>query len=207
MSLSPLLNSETISIDNHGRGVPINIDDRAVHLHKRFNERSSKNGNAEVRIPLNGGEIEVVMKHGKNSDSIISELKRAFKNPRKRRNFVKSLHRGLVKLAVCSGELYRSSEDTQALNEDGMKRVDEIIRNVASLFGVDDYDKKEVLYLIQSKVVYHYVSMRNTKHSGILHRNLIQDALVYRGMETHLYVQADLREQSFTLTRARYMLE
>lgn len=206
MSLPSLLNSETIHIDNHGQGMPIDIDDRGIHLHKRFNGNASKSGYAEVRIPLNGGDIQVVDGKGKNSGFIVSEIKRAFKDPRKRVAFVKSLRRELENLAMCS-ERYCRQGETKELNEEGLRRVDEIIYNVASMFGATANDKKELLYSMPDKVAFHYVRMRKTRRHGILRKELFQDAFVYRGMEHHLYVLADLRELSFTLTRARYMLE
>ena len=43
MSLRSLIKGETISIDNHNRGVAMDIDDSSIHLHKRFNRDNNIN--------------------------------------------------------------------------------------------------------------------------------------------------------------------
>lgn len=43
MSLRSLIKGETISIDNHNRGVAMDIDDSSIHLHKRFNSDNNTN--------------------------------------------------------------------------------------------------------------------------------------------------------------------
>lgn len=38
MSIKGLIKGETIKVDNHSAGQAIDIDDRGLHLHKRFNK-------------------------------------------------------------------------------------------------------------------------------------------------------------------------
>ena len=51
MSIKGLIKGETIKVDNHSAGQTIDIDDRGLHLHKRFNKACKKHGKAEAIIP------------------------------------------------------------------------------------------------------------------------------------------------------------
>lgn len=88
-----LIKGQTVSIDNHDRanGQPIFFDDR-IHIHKRMNK--DRYTGFEVYLYLNADkDMKIENHHGKKSDvaRLNSEMKKAFKDPRKRTDFVESM--------------------------------------------------------------------------------------------------------------------
>ncbi len=88
-----LIKGQTVSIDNHDRGTgkPILFDYR-IHIHKRMNR--DKHPGIEVLLYLDTDkDMEIKNKNGKEADvvSLRSEMKKAFKDPKKRIAFVKSM--------------------------------------------------------------------------------------------------------------------
>lgn len=87
-----LIKGQTVSIDNHdrGNGQPILFDYR-IHIHKRMNKDSYPG--IDVFLYL-GVEKNIEIKNrGKGTDAIRleSEIWKAFKDPKKRTAFVKSM--------------------------------------------------------------------------------------------------------------------
>lgn len=202
MSIKSLIKNETIKIDNHHQGHEISINDLGLHLHKRYNAHSRKRGHAEVRIPLNNGEIEVVGEKGESSSRILKEIQKAFSNKDIRKSFVESLRATLHDLAIIDKE-YREVDKSgnRYLNSTGKDRVDGAIIKVGEFFGVNKDDLKEFLYSGQDQIV------------GCFRSNYI-----YHDYDSHMvigdrryprtvYVRADLKNHSFIISEARYMIE
>lgn len=98
MSLSRLIDGQTIKIDNHNRGTNYNWD-KAIHLHKRMN--SDKLKGAQVIIPIaEDGNLEFRGVDGKRKVElqIKKEIEKAFSNPTIRTEFVRTLIDELSKL-------------------------------------------------------------------------------------------------------------
>lgn len=102
--LRKLITGETISIDNHNRGVGMDIDDQSIHLHKRFNKGCKRFDHSEVLVNLNrdGSPLRVEVKKGANANSIIKEITDAFQDDELRRKFVNDLIDQLNALAAYS---------------------------------------------------------------------------------------------------------
>jgi hypothetical protein len=207
MSLTPLLNSETLTIDNHHAGGPIDIDDSGLHIHKRFNKNAKRRGSIDVIIPLDGRE-PVVRKDKKkqNSDDeyIISEINRAFKNEKIRAGFALSLQEKLKNIAK-NKEEYKDISDSSGLSQEGKQRINEIIIGVVRHFGLNEEDLKNVLYE-QDRVIHKYVKKCRPRKKNITGNVHLNDVRTRRNMYKTLYIEANLVDMSFTLTRAKYML-
>ena len=74
MSLRSLIKGETISIDNHNRGVAMDIDDSSIHLHKRFNRDNKRFRDSEVTVDLNRNrhKITTSSRRGPNAETILN---------------------------------------------------------------------------------------------------------------------------------------
>lgn len=100
MSLSSLVDGQTIKIDNHNTGTSFQWDE-AIHLHKRMN--SKKYRGIEVLIPLaRDGKLEFRGANGKKDLELMNEIEKAFSNPTIRVRFVKTLMKSLSDLFYSS---------------------------------------------------------------------------------------------------------
>ena len=100
MSLSSLVDGQTIKIDNHNTGTSFQWDE-AIHLHKRMN--SKKYRGIEVLIPLAcDGKLEFRGANGKKDLELMNEIEKAFSNPTIRVRFVKTLMKSLSDLFYSS---------------------------------------------------------------------------------------------------------
>lgn len=191
MRISELVKGETIKIDNHHAGQPISIEDDGLHLHKRYNHHSKYDGKVDVRIPLNMGEIQVDVAKGRDSGIILREIRKAFSKEEIRNKFIRDIKKELTTLAEAG---YRDQHGKMVLDEDGRKKVNEAIVNVAKLFGMSKDDVTEHLYETADTVTMQFKSPRNREIGN-------------RNFPEVLYVRANVSDDSFLVTSSRYMLK
>lgn len=140
MSLRSLIKGETISIDNHNRGVAMDIDDSSIHLHKRFNRDNKRFRDSEVTVDLNRNrhKITTSSRRGPNAETILKEIQRAFKDDNVRRAFVDDMIDQLNNLArFADNTAYFDIDNNtheRTLTQAGEDRIKEIINRVYDYF-------------------------------------------------------------------------
>lgn len=123
-----LIKGQTVSIDNHDRAnnQPIYFDYR-IHIHKRMNR--DKYPGIEVFLYLDTNKnMEIKNEKRKKSDiaSLESEMKKAFRNPKRRTAFVKSMLDELNRKCT-----FRDSKERLEANLLS-------VQNIAKLFGLHE---------------------------------------------------------------------
>ncbi|MDO4756624.1 MAG: hypothetical protein Q4A54_09780 [Parabacteroides sp.] len=134
MSLSRLIDGQTIKIDNHNRGTHYKWDE-AIHLHKRMN--SDKYRGAQVIIPIAvDKELEFRSIDGKEiiEMQIKNEIEKAFSNNTIRTMFVKTLIDELTKLFT----------DNKIPKEKWNILFDEVAIRIVKYFGVKPKIKEKI---------------------------------------------------------------
>ena len=140
MSLRSLIKGETISIDNHNRGVAMDIDDSSIHLHKRFNKNNKRFRNSEVTVDLNRNrhKITTSSRRGPNAETILNEIQRAFKDDNVRRAFVDDMIDQLNNLVLFAdnASYFKIDGNTKerTLTQAGKDKIKEIINRVYDYF-------------------------------------------------------------------------
>ena len=191
MKISELVKGETIKIDNHNSGQKVGIDDQGLHLHKHYNHKSRYGGMVDVLIPINSAEIQVREKVGVDSDIILREIRKAFSDKKKRDEFITDIKEELSNLASAG----RIGEDgKRILDEEGRKKVNQAIINVARQFGMGEECVKGNLYETDDSITKKFKSPINYETGR-------------RNFPEVLYVRANITDISFLVTSARYMLE
>lgn len=132
MSLSSLIDGQTIKIDNHNIGTLYKWDE-AIHLHKRMN--SKKYRGIEVLIPLaQDGELDFRGANGKKDIELMNEIGNAFSNHSIRIRFVKTLINSL-------SELFNSSK----ISKDEWYELFIIVAGrIATYFGLKTKMKEKI---------------------------------------------------------------
>jgi len=142
MAIKNLIDGQTIEIDNHNRGCAIEWG-KGIHLHKRMN--SDKYNGAEVLIYINDDkDLEFRRLQGKTSDierRITNEIKDAFKNSSKRRDFIKSFYKSLDEILKNNGS---DIDERIRIAKDAAKRIAgyfELKPKITGYFGdlADDF--------------------------------------------------------------------
>lgn len=205
MSIKGLIKGETIKIDNHSAGQAIDIDDRGLHLHKRFNKACKKHGKAEAIIPLNEGNITFRNVDNKEGKEIVNEISRTLKDSDVRNRFVGQLVDCLNDLAKYK-DMYidknqNYDKDNRKLNDEGYHKLKNIINHVADIFDVKSNDLVDFEKIGEKAIAKYKSQYLSTK--GIMHLDAERTNLC----TSNMYVKADLQECSFTVTRSRKMLD
>lgn len=189
MSLYPLLNGETIKIDNHHSGQEINLDDQGLHLHKRFNVRNRKRGIVDVRIPLNG-EIRVIDEDGDDAPIIVKELRKAFKDKAKRERFLDGFKKALTSISKLGRKEYSGDNGTQFQNDKKieLEKITQIVRSLMVYFGLSEEIIKEYLKGEDDTIS---VKIEGKRPAGYI---------------SYLYAKVNKKECSLAFTQNREML-
>ncbi len=190
MKISELVKGETIKLDNHNSGQPISIDDKGLHLHKRFNHKSKYRGKVDVLIPLNVGEIIVRVAEGTDSDKIIREIKKVFSDKKTRDKFVGEIKDALNDLSSAG---YKQNGN-ELLDSGRHEKIDKAIVKVAEQFGMSKKDVAEYLYENEYQITKKFKFPYNSKTGR-------------RNFPEVLYIRADLLDISFLISSSRYMIE
>ena len=183
MSIQKLIEGETIELCNHHRGKNISIDDRGLHLDKRFDEQSQKRGRVNVRITIDNG-ISVLDETGEDASTIIKEIKEVFEDREIREGFIKSAKKALTDLA-------RSGRELDSLNnsEELKRKIDTILIGITRYFGKSEDDISTLLYHRNAKAAIEWKPSSKKK----VNRNT-------------LYAEVDFTNNSVRLTRNRNMI-
>lgn len=194
MSLRKLVNGESIKIDNHNRGQGISIDDSGLHIHKRYNQKSRKEGSVDVILPLNGGKMEITKSSGANKRNIEKELSKAFSNDNIRQAFIDDLWDTLTELAA-------NGKDNRDTIDDYIPSIINMLKRVIRYFGVSKKDAPEMIY---PSVTYR---QSHPILDSVLLKYIPDSTLDTINKHHRLYVRVDLDKISISLSQARYMLE
>ena len=208
MSLRSLIKGETISIDNHNRGVAMDIDDRSIHLHKRFNKDNKRFRDSEVTVDLNRNNMKITSSRGTDHAKIIKEIQQAFQDGLLRRAFVDDMIDRLNNLALFAdnADYFRIDDQTQerALTQAGENKIREIINRVYDHFRGPAEELKSLQY-DQSKGV--IAQFSQNQYATSQKTSILSDRLI--DMDIHMirpksyYVKADLHNKSFSLSSSR----
>lgn len=210
MSLRSLIKGETISIDNHNRGVAMDIDDSSIHLHKRFNRDNKRFRDSEVTVDLNRNrhKITTSSRRGPSAETILNEIQRAFKDENLRRAFVDDMIKQLNNLALFADNAayFKIDGNTQkrTLTKDGEDKIKEIINRVYDYFRGPTDELKSLRYNQSSGVIAQFSRNQNTpsRRISILSDRFI-DADIPLSRPKSYYVKADLQNRTFSLSSTR----
>jgi len=203
MNIEPLVFGETIKMDNHHCNHEINITDQGLHLHKRYNGNAKRQGNAEVIIPINEGEIKAIDVKGKDSAHILKEIKKAFADLEVRSRFVNSVKNALIELASAG---MVDGNGNRVLNKDKQELVDSAIKRIAELFGMTEADVKEFMYFTPSQRIGAFKSKLSYEAPRSVLAKDMDGFNVKRRFPEQLFVKADAAEESFIVSTAKYMI-
>ena len=168
MSLRSLIKGETISIDNHNRGVAMDIDDSSIHLHKRFNRDNKRFRDSEVTVDLNRNrhKITTSSRRGPNAETILNEIQRAFKDDNMRRAFVDDMIDQLNNLVLFAdnASYFKIDGNTQerTLTQAGEDKIKEIINRVYDYFRGPADELKSLQYDHSKVVIAQFSQNQNT---------------------------------------------
>lgn len=131
-ALQPILNKQTIRIDNHQRNVVNDWNDpnQDIHIHKCSNYKKPLQ-NYEFRISLRGGVHQIA---DDVPSSILKELKKFFSNEEQRLSFVESVYRELIE----NWQWHQSSDS----NEEYQRKV-ELAKQIVESIGLAPIDTIE----------------------------------------------------------------
>lgn len=210
MSLRSLIKGETISIDNHNRGVAMDIDDSSIHLHKRFNRDNKRFRKSKVTVDLNRNrhDITTSSKKGPNAATILNEIQRAFQNDNVRRAFVDDMITQLNHLArfADNNDYFHIDNNTneRTLTQAGENRIKEIINRVYDYFRGSIDELKSLRYNQSTSVIAQFSRNQNTisRRISILSDKFI-DANIPLSRPKSYYVKADLHNNTFSLSSSR----
>lgn len=211
MSLKSLIKGETIDIDNHHRGVKEDIDDASIHLHKRFNKRNKRFGEAEVTVDLNrdNKHIKIDKKKGANADTIVKEIRKAFENDDLRKSFVSDLIGQLQKLALfATNHDYFTIDPTtkeRTLTKMGHDKIIEMFDRVYNYFREPDEKLSSLQYIQSVGIIAQYASSTTPAlypKRSILGHDLVSADIRFPQYRSY-YIKADLDNQSFSLSSSK----
>lgn len=210
MSLRSLIKGETISIDNHNRGVAMDIDDSSIHLHKRFNKHDKRFRKSEVTVDLyrNRHKITTSSRRGPNAETILNEIQRAFKDDNMRRAFVDDMIDQLNNLVLFAdnASYFKIDGNTQerTLTQAGEDKIKEIINRVYDYFRGPADELKSLQYDHSKVVIAQFSQNQNTaSHKISILSDKFVDADISLGRPRSYYVKADLHNTTFSLSSSR----
>ena len=210
MSLRSLIKGETISIDNHNRGVAMDIDDSSIHLHKRFNRDNKRFRDSEVTVDLNRNrhKITTSSRRGPNAETILKEIQRAFNDDNVRRAFVDDMIDQLNNLACFAdnASYFKIDGNTQerTLTQAGEDKIKEIINRVYDYLRGPADELKSLQYNQSTGVIAQFSRNQNTpsRRISILSDRFV-DANIPLSRPKSYYVKADLHNNTFSLSSSR----
>ena len=179
-----LINGQSIRIDNHHRGDGSEFElKNNVHIHKVMN--SDRYNGAEILIPLNETQ-DLIFKKIKGRDNIVkkqivNEINKAFKDKRKRTEFVKYIFKRIEGF----------SNDTLSSN------ISNFIKGAKSLakhFDLEEEIIKTTKNLIKDKIK-SYTTLHKDKHGNKYY--IIQDV---NGKNIRIGADFDILNDWDTLT-------
>lgn len=210
MSLRSLIKGETISIDNHNRGVAMDIDDSSIHLHKRFNRDNKRFRDSEVTVDLNRNrhKITTSSRRGPNAETILNEIQRAFQDDNVRRAFVDDMITQLNNLAhfADNKDYFDIDNNTneRTLTQAGENRIKEIINRVYDYFRGPADELKSLQYNQSTGVIAQFSRNQNTpSHRISILSDRFVDANIPLSRPKSYYVKADLHNNTFSLSSSR----
>lgn len=210
MSLRSLIKGETISIDNHNRGVAMDIDDSSIHLHKRFNKNNKRFRNSEVTVDLNRNrhKITTSSRRGPNAETILNEIQRAFKDDNMRRAFVDDMIDQLNNLVLFAdnASYFKIDGNTKerTLTQAGKDKIKEIINRVYDYFRCPADELKSLQYIHSKVVIAQFSQNQNTaSHKISILSDRFVDADIPLSRPKSYYVKADLHNNTFSLSSSR----
>lgn len=210
MSLRSLIKGETISIDNHNRGVAMDIDDSSIHLHKRFNRDNKRFRDSEVTVDLNRNrhKITTSSRRGPNAETILNEIQRAFKDDNMRRAFVDDMIDQLNNLVLFAdnASYFKIDGNTKerTLTQAGKDKIKEIINRVYDYFRGPADELKSLQYNQSTGVIAQFSRNQNTpSHRISILSDRFVDANIPLSRPRSYYVKADLHNNTFSLSSSR----
>lgn len=210
MSLRSLIKGETISIDNHNRGVAMDIDDSSIHLHKRFNRDNKRFRDSEVTVDLNRNrhKITTSSRRGPNAETILNEIQRAFKDDNMRRAFVDDMIDQLNNLVLFAdnASYFKIDGNTKerTLTQAGKDKIKEIINRVYDYFRGPADELKSLQYNQSTGVIAQFSRNQNTpSHRISILSDRFVDANIPLSRPKSYYVKADLHNNTFSLSSSR----
>ena len=148
VDMKKLLQRQRIKIDNHHQGSgKINYyEDPAndIHLHKTMYNGRKRNGCYEIRVPLNSERPVTVNREegiGNVPKHLLKEVRGAFKNQKKRENFIKELSKVLKNYPIKNREKGKEID-----------RVFDAMRRIAQCFTIEWDDKQIKKYIRETKI-------------------------------------------------------
>lgn len=143
-----LLQEQTVKFDTHQAGDGREIDNDALHMHKRMNGKKFKG--VHIRIPLNSsGNITYSGNNSKIANQIIKEVKSVFKKDSAK---VTEMAKSLAK------NINRYSKDMSS--ENSLKFLEDSAKTIAKHFEL----KEEITGRLVSEAKNHYISSFITTH-------------------------------------------
>ena len=126
MTISSLINGQTIEIDNHNRGTDYEWNE-AIHIHKRMN--SKKYRGIEVLVPLaHDSKLDFRGVNGNKDIELINEFEKAFSNSTIRTKFVKTFINSL-------SNLFNKSKISK---DEWYGLFEEVANRIVKYFGIKD---------------------------------------------------------------------
>lgn len=149
-----LINGQTLRIDNHKRGDGTEIKFRpGIHIHKIMN--NDRYSGANIELPLNENEGVKIIAEGnrKTKDRLWSEIKRAFKDAKKRTAFVKDMIDELDRKCTFNDDAerlqaYITSANKIAQHFGLIDMTKPIMKNTKDIFKTIHTDENGKLYYI-----------------------------------------------------------
>lgn len=176
--MKQLIKGQSIRIDDHRRGVAhdnFDDDNADIHLDKRANS-----GNYIIRVPLNTNRPVSVELKGKHKrveevpESIRCEIRDAFKDENKRREFVDWL------VSELRNYFYRDSARQEDRNRD-INRGFAALRRISRHFGLEWSNRTVRVFLKEYKTY------------GLRYMSTITDGpdMYYLSVDAHQFIVAD----------------
>jgi DUF1009 family protein len=137
--MKEIISGQTVVCDIHEAGTGrAAIWGKGLHIHKRMNGKEY--GRAEIRIPLDSeSDMEIVTRGNQEiKKRLVNEIRRAFEDKQKRREFVK----GLIQ------EIERFSDNMH--KEENLRAA---AKRIAKHFDLDDKISREIIERINDHIV------------------------------------------------------
>lgn len=127
MALHPLIENQTMKIDNHHSGLSIGWE-RSLHIHKRMNKSSKSSLEFRLYFADKDRGIEFFNQQGKEYEYIEREIYEAFNNSFVRHKFIDTFYKTITPIVNCNK---RSASDMRRVAKRAAKRI-------AMAFGLND---------------------------------------------------------------------
>lgn len=119
MALKELINNQTIRIDNHNRGVPLEWEKR-LHIHKYMDEGSKSNIGVEIYF-ADDKPLVFSQEKGVETRRLQKEIRKAFSDSVIRKKFILSFYEEITPIIECN----RAASDMRRVAKRAARRIAE----------------------------------------------------------------------------------